>query len=110
MPNAPLIVNIVYWTSNEIDLRRNAFTGELSVSDNNIFINSENGILEIPLSELLECDLKKGYKVGTYVHLLTKNRLFNFVIPRINIANWFIVGNKYKTEKIYKTIQKKLRK
>ncbi len=106
MPNTPLIVNIVYWTSNEINLRRKTFTGELSVSDKHIFINTENGILEIPLSELIECDLKKGYKVGTYVHLLTKNRIFNFVIPRINIANWFIIGNKNKTEKIYKTIKK----
>ena len=108
MSNSPLILNIIYWTSNKIDFRKKATNGELAISNNNIFINSENRILEIPLSDLLECELRKAHKVGTYVHLQTHNQIINFVIPKINITNWFLIVNKLKTKQTFEEIQSKL--
>ena len=102
----PIQVKIAYWTSDTIEFTEKTLSGKLTILNNKIILHDKDRACEILYSELIEYELRKLNKVGTYVHLKTNAKIINFVIPRINIANLFLINNYLKTKNIFEIIMK----
>lgn len=101
-------IKVGYWTLDNIKFSDKLDTGKFTLLDKNMSLLSEKGTIEISYSDLKEHELRKMHGVGTYVHLKSDNNTINFFVPRVNIANWFIVNNYFKTQNVFDAIEKKV--
>lgn len=104
----PIQVKIAFWTSDEIKFSEKANAGKLDIYNHKILLYDNEKVIELPYSEFLEYDLRKMNRIFTYIHLRTDTQILNFVVPRINIANWFLMVNYFKTKHIFEIIEKRV--
>ena len=100
---------IAYWNSEEITFSEKTKSGKITIRDKFISFSENHKDKNVLYTQIKECNLKKWAGIGTYIHLKTNNQTINFFLPRINIANWFIVNNYFKTRKCFAIIQENIR-
>jgi hypothetical protein len=104
-----LNIDVVYFEGQmptEVTKRLNS--GKLFLGLHSFRLENKSGFKTvIRYSRLAKCELRR-HGLGTYLYLTTKQKTLNVFVQRINLFNWFIIANYFKTVEIFKYIKRRM--